>query len=211
MVEQAGDDVFGKRYGEVLLVRLGDTGPAATVYNTFPLNDCPAALWDALDADAIAKENGAVAALLNGPRYWLMSRIAKRAGEPQPTRNFGGIEMIEQATVQLAQTGSGNNPAPYSVNTVDRRAMFTFDAGRPVFELVDAQEQRWVMQTYSQIVDKNLTLEDLAGLSSRLTLPEGWRYETRTLATPLAVDTTERPAQVLQDELTNSYSLVESR
>jgi hypothetical protein len=27
----------------------------------------------------------------------------------------------------------------------------------------------------------------------------------------LAVDTTERPAQVLQDELTNSYSLVESR
>jgi hypothetical protein len=211
MVEQAGDDVFGKRYGEVLLVRLGDTGPAATVYNTFPLNDCPAALWDALDADAIAKENGAVAALLNGPRYWLMSRIAKRAGEPQPTRNFGGIEMIEQATVQLAQTGSGNNPAPYSVNTVDRRAMFTFDAGRPVFELVDAQEQRWVMQTYSQIVDKNLTLEDLAGLSSRLTLPEGWRYETRTLATPLAVETTERPAQVLQDELTNSYSLVESR
>jgi hypothetical protein len=211
MVEQAGDDVFGKRYGEVLLVRLGDTGPAATVYNTFPLNDCPAALWDALDADAIAKENGAVAALLNGPRYWLMSRIAKRAGEPQPTRNFGGIEMIEQATVQLAQTGSGNNPAPYSVNTVDRRAMFTFDAGRPVFELVDAQEQRWVMQTYSQIVEKNLTLEDLAGLSSRLTLPEGWRYETRTLATPLAVDTTERPAQVLQDELTNSYSLVESR
>jgi hypothetical protein len=211
MVEQAGDDVFGKRYGEVLLVRLGDTGPAATVYNTFPLNDCPAALWDALDADAIAKENGAVAALLNGPRYWLMSRIAKRAGEPQPTRNFGGIEMIEQATVQLAQTGSGNNPAPYSVNTVDRRAMFTFDAGRPVFELVDAQEQRWVMQTYSQIVDKNLTLEDLAGLSSRLTLPEGWRYETRTLATSLAVDTTERPAQVLQDELTNSYSLVESR
>ncbi len=210
MVEQASDDVFGKRYGEVLLVRMGESGPAATVYNTFPLNDCPADLWDALDADAIAKENGAVAALLNGPRYWLMSRIAKRAGEPQPTRSFGGIEMIEQATVQLAQTGSGINPAPYSVNTVDRRAVFTFDAGRPVFELIDAQGQRWVMQTYSQIVDKNLTLGDLAGLASRLTLPEGWRYETRTLATPLAVDTTERPAHVLQDALTNSYSLVES-
>ena len=93
MVERSGD-VFGERYGEVLLVRVGESGPAATVYNSFPLNDCPAELWDALDADAIAKANGAVAALLNGPRYWLMSQIEKRAGEPQPTRSFGGIAMI---------------------------------------------------------------------------------------------------------------------
>lgn len=198
-------DVFGKRYGEVLLVRMGASGPEATVYNSFPLNDCPAPLWDALDATAIAEENGAVAALLNGPRYWLMSGIEKRAGEPQPTKSFGGIEMIEQATVQL----SSNNPAPYSINSVDRRAVFTFDTGRPVFELVDADGRRWVMQTYSQVVDKNLTLSDLAGLGSRLTLPAGWRYETRTLTEPLTVDTTDRRAHVLQDDLTNSYSLVE--
>ena len=198
-------DVFGKRYGEVLLVRMGASGPEATVYNSFPLNDCPAQLWDALDAAAIAAENGAVAALLNGPRYWLMSGIEKRAGEPQPTKSFGGIEMIEQACVQL----SSNNPAPYSVNTVDRRAVFTFGAGRPVFELVDADSRRWVMQTYSQIVDKALTLSDLAGLGSRLNLPAGWRYETRTLTEPLVVDTTERPANVLQDDLTNSYSLTD--
>ncbi len=31
-------DVFGKRYGEVLLVAVTDSGPEATVYNTFPLN-----------------------------------------------------------------------------------------------------------------------------------------------------------------------------
>ena len=61
--------------------------------------------------------------------------------------------MIEQATVQMAS----NNPAPYSVNRVDRRAVFTFDAGRPVFELVDPDGRRWVMQTYSQVADKTLT------------------------------------------------------
>lgn len=196
-------DVFGERYGEVLLIRMGASGPEATVYNTFPLNDCPAELWDVLDAEALAKDNGAAAALLNGPRYWLMSRIAKRAGEPQPTRSFGGIEMIEQATVQLSST----NPVPYSVNKVDRRAVFTFDAGRPVFELVDAEGNRWVMQTYSQVADKTLTLEDLTGLGSRLKMPAGWRYETRTLTEPLVVDTTETVAQVLQDDLTNSYTL----
>ena len=203
MADGPGDDVFGKRYGEVLLVRIGESGPEATVYNSFPLNDCPAQLWERLDADAIAKDHGAVAALLNGPRYWLMSRIAKKAGTPQPTTSFGGIEMIEQATVQL----SSNNPAPYSVNKVDRRAVFTFDAGRPVFELIDADDRRWVMQTWSQVVDKNLTLDDLPGLASRLNPPPGWRYEARTLTEPLTVDTTQRQAHVTQDELTNSYSL----
>lgn len=202
MSEQSGD-VFGKRYGEVLLVRMGASGPEASVYNTFPINDCPADLWDALDAEAIARDNGAAAALLNGPRYWLMSRIGKSAAGPQPTKSFGGIEMIEQATVALAS----NNPQPYSVNKVDRRAVFTFDAGRPVFELVDPDGQRWVMQTWSQVVDKGLTLDDLAGLASRLSPPPGWRYETRTLTEPLIVDTTTRQAHVLQDELTNSYSL----
>ena len=196
-------DVFGKRYGEVLLVRMNENGPEATVYNSFPLNECPAALWDALDAAAIAEDNGAGAALLNGPRYWLMSGIEKKAGSPQPTASFGGIEMIEQATVQL----SSNNPAPYSVNKVDRKAVFTFAAGRPVFELIDAEGKRWVMQTWSQVVDKKLRLDDLPGLASRLTLPEGWRYETRTLTSPLVVDTTTREAHVLQDDLTNSYTL----
>lgn len=196
-------DVFGKRYGEVLLVRMSEHGPEATVFNSFPLNDCPADLWNALDADAIAKADGAAAALLNGPRYWLMSGIEKQAGAPQPTQSFGGIEMIEQATVLL----SSNNPAPYSVNTVDRKAVFTFDAGRPVFELIDAEGHRWVMQTWSQVVDTSLTLEDLPGLGARLHLPDGWRYETRTLTSPLVVDTTTRKAQVLQDDLTNSYTL----
>jgi hypothetical protein len=93
------DDVFGKRYGEVLLVRGAESGPEATVYNTFPLNDCPAQLWDRLDAKAIAAENGAVTALLNGPRPWLMSGIGKQGREAQERKSFGGIEMIRQATV----------------------------------------------------------------------------------------------------------------
>ena len=196
-------DVFGKRYGEVLLVSAGDSSPEAAVYNTYPLNDCPAELWDTLDAGTIAQENGALGALLNGPRYWLMSSIEKAATGPREIRTFGGIDMIKQATVRL----SSMNPAPYSVNRVARNAAFTFDAGRPVFELIDPVGQRWVMQTWSQVVDKNLTLADLPGLGARLHLPAGWCYETRTLTEPLVVDTTANVAHVLQDDLTNSYSL----
>jgi hypothetical protein len=196
-------DVFGKRYGEVLLVAAGETGPEATVYNTFPLNDCPAELWDRLDAKAIAAENGAVAVLLNGPRYWLMSSIGKVDRESMVRKMFGGLEMNRQATVRL----DSMNPAPYNVNTVDRKAVFTFDAGREIYELVDQDHQRWVMQTYSQTKDPGLTLADLPGLASRLSPPPGWRYEARTLSAPLVVDTTGRDATVTQDDYANSYSL----
>lgn len=197
--------VFGLRYGEVLLVHLSDSGPQATVYNTFGLNDCPAGLWDRLDATAIAAEHGAVAAILNGPRYWLMSGIGKADRQAMQLETFGGLQMYRQATVQLASM----NPVAYTENRVDRKAVFTFDAGRRVYELVDPDGRRWIMQTYSQIVDPALGLDDLAGLAGRLSLPPGWRYETRVPSSPVVVDTTAHPASVLQDDLTNSYSLID--
>jgi hypothetical protein len=200
----APESVFGKRYGEVLLIRVGENGPEAEVYNTFPLNDCPAEQWAQLDATAVAAANDAVGALLNGPRYWLMSRIEKVGGTEQERRSFGGIEMLRQATVAL----SSMNPAPYSVNEVDRKAVFVYDAGQPVFELFDPQGRRWVMQTYSQIVDPTLTLDDLPGLAARLALPEGWSYRSRTLDAELRIDTSTTIAHVLQDDQTNSYSLL---
>jgi hypothetical protein len=194
----------GKRYGEVLLVTPGEAGPQASVYNSFPLNDCPAELWSALDAQAIATENGAAIALLNGPRYWLMNSIEKQQQGPRITKTFGGIEMLLQATVLL----SGMDPVPYTANQVNRHTVFTFDAGEEVYELQDAAFRRWVMQTWSQIVDPNLSRADLPGLGERLDLPEGWSYQTRVLSSPLSIDTTTHAAQVLQDDLKNSYSLV---
>lgn len=196
-------DLSGKRYGEVLLVEITESGPRATVYNSFSLNDCPAELWSALDAQAIATENGAAAALLNGPRYWLMNHIEKEAQAQRETKTFGGIEMIKQATVELTSM----NPAPYLANQVSRNTVFVFNAGEEIYELVDPEGQRWVMQTFSQVADPNLSRSDLPGLAGRLDLPEGWSYQPRVLTETLRVDTTTRPAQVLQDNLTNSYSL----
>jgi len=207
-IEEANRDqalnLSGKRYGEVLLVTPGEAGPQATVYNSYPLNDCPAELWSALDAQAIAAENGAAAALLNGPRYWLMNSIEKEPQGPQITKNFGGIEMIQQATVLLS---SMNPPAPYTVNEVSRHTVFVFNAGEEVYELIDPDGQRWVMQTWSQVADPNLSRADLPGLAGRLNLPDGWSYEPRVLTEALRVDTRTRRAHVTQDDLTNSYSL----
>ena len=194
----------GKRYGEVLLVTPGEAGPQATVYNSYPLNDCPAELWSALDAQAIATENGAATALLDGPRYWLMNSIEKATQGPRMIKNFGGIDMLLQATVLL----TAMNPAPYTANQVNRHTVFTFDAGEEVYELEDPAFRRWVMQTWSQIVDPELSRADLPQLGERLDLPEGWTYQKRVLESPLRIDSAPRAALVLQDDLTNSYSLI---
>lgn len=105
------------------------------------------------DPQAIAAAHGAVAALLNGPRYWLMN------------------------------------------------------AGEEIYELVDPDGRRWVMQTYSQVADPGLSRADLPGRAERLDLPAGWTYRPRMLTSELRVDTRSRPARVLQDNLTNSYSM----
>jgi hypothetical protein len=201
---QSGENLSGKRYGEVLLVTPGEAGPQATVYNSYPLNDLPDELWSALDAQTIATENGAAAALLNGPRYWLMNSIEKVSQAPRMVKNFGGIDMLLQATVLL----SAMDPAPYTANQVHRHTVFTYDAGEEVYELHDPALRRWVMQTWSQIVDPNLSRADLPGLGDRLQLPDGWTYTSRQLTSPLIIDTTTHAAQVLQDDLRNSYSLL---
>lgn len=64
-----------------------------------------------------------------------------------------------------------------------------------------------MMQSYSQIVDPNLSYDQLAELGSRLQLPEGWTFSTRVLdeAFSLTTESTGGVAYVINDELLNSY------
>lgn len=198
-------DMRGVRYGEVLAVFLRDAGLQAEVYGTQMLNDCPQDLWDGLDPASIAEELGAVFVKLNGPRYWVLDGIGPKVAVVEPVlRDFNGLTMRRIAVVDL-----GDNPAqtPYTERKVDRGATFFFDAGKPVYELVDRDGQAFVMQAYCVGVDPTLTEDDLAGLGERLALPGGWTYRIRVLDENLTVDTTRSVATVLQDELENTYTL----
>ncbi|MHA7653641.1 hypothetical protein ACX9NE_28025 [Mycobacterium sp. ML4] len=192
-----------KRYCEVLLVHFSLSGLTADVYNSYGLNDCPQEEWTALDAQQIANDNGALRAVLNGPRYWLMDSIAKDEAL-QESKTFGGIAMHKAATVEIGDPATAARP--YTPHAVNRQTVFTFDTGRQIYELVEPSGARWVMQTWSQQKDPALTEAALPALAPRLSLPAGWRYEMRTLSAPLQVNTTSSSAQVLQDTLNNSYS-----
>lgn len=199
--------LLGKRYCEVLLVHGGLSGLTADVYNSYGLNDCPQSAWSALDAHRIAHDNGAIAAVLNGPRYWLMDSITKE-DPAQDTRTFGGIAMRKEATLDIGDPTTARRP--YTPHAVNRGTVFGFDAGRQIYELVEPGGTRWIMQTWSQQKDPTLSQADLAGLGPRLALPSGWKYEVRTLSAPLQIVTTTTSAQVLQDNLSNSYTKLSS-
>lgn len=195
----------GVRYGEILVVYLKETGLVAEVFGTQMLNDCPQEAWDTLDSSVIAADMGAVLVKLNGPRYWVIDAIGQKVPVVDPVlRDFNGLTMRRLATVDL-----GENPqaTPYTERKVNRGAAFLFDAGTPVYQLVDPAGSTYIMQSYCISVDPTLTEASLAGLGERLTLPPGWTYRTRLLADGVTVDTTQSLATVLQDEFENSYTL----
>lgn len=200
------ESMRGKRYCEVLLLSPTPTGVEATVFNSFPMGDCPDDEWRDLDGVAIAAEQKAALALLNGPRYWLMDAVERDTSDVISVM-FGSIEMNRYATVTITDpTSIGQS---YSPQTVDRKSTFIFRAGQTVFRLTSDDGRQFVMQSWSQQVDPTLAETDLAGLANRLKLPTGWKFDTLALATDLVIGESAQPAQVLQDELLNSYSLVD--
>jgi len=199
------DHMRGVRYGEVLAMFLRDTGLEAEVYGTQMLNDCPQELWETLNADEIAKDMGAVFVKLNGPRYWLLDGLGSKVAVVDPVfRDFNGIQMRRIATIPI---GADFAAGPYTIRNVNRGAVFFFDAGKTVYELVDPEGRAFVLQARCVGVDPSMTEESLATLGERLALPEGWSYRTRVLDAELVVDTSATLATVVQDEFENTYTL----
>ena len=195
----------GVRYGEVLAMFLRDTGLEAEVYGTQMLNDCPQEQWQTLDADVIAKEMGAVFAKLNGPRHWLLDGLGTKVAVVEPVfRDFNGITMRRIAVVNL---GTDYSPGSYVERKINRGAVFFWDAGKKVYELVNPDGLTYVMQARCIGVDPTISEESLDTLGNKLSLPAGWSYRVRVLSEELVVDTTAHVATVLQDEFENTYTL----
>ena len=199
------DSMRGVRYGEVLAMFLRETGLEAEVYGTQMLNDCPQEQWQTLDADVIAKEMGAVFAKLNGPRYWLLDGLGTKVAVVEPVfRDFNGITMRRIATINL---GTDYSPGSYVERKINRGAVFFWDAGKKVYELVNPNGVAYVMQARCIGIDPTISEASLDTLGDKLSLPAGWSYRVRVLDKELVVDTTAHVATVLQDEFENTYTL----
>lgn len=191
------------RYCEIFTVFLSP-GPIARINNSYGLNNCRRGWWESLDPAALAAESGADLVLLNGPRYWLMDRVA--VTEPGPVSTLGGKRMREVATIDLAKVGLAP-PPPFTEVRIQRDTRFVFRADRRIFELTDPNDRRYVMQSYARIIDPGLRYRELRGLGPEIGLPPGWTYRSRTPKRNLVLRAHGR-ATIVQDALKNTYQRI---
>jgi hypothetical protein len=198
----------GTRYGEIILARFDGTSFSAEVWNTMGFNDCPPAEYAELDEQAIAAERGALMALKNGPRHWVLDAIEAQMRQTAPTTKFGTLEMFLAATVDFG--ANPPSPLPYVERRVARDTVFEWAAGTPLYELTSAEGTAYVMQALSLAVDPGQTLDTLSTLPQHLEIPAGWKFATRIQDRPLRLLSDEDGiATVLQDDFANTYQRID--
>lgn len=196
-------DIRGMRYCELLLATVSSGMVHVDVWNTFGLNDCPDAQWSAIDPAAIAKAEGVTQVIVNGPRYWMLDAFVMSTFIDPTPKTLGGIPMRHAGSIDMPFDPAGES-APYVKRTIQRNTTFRFDAGKPVFELVDPDGKIYDMQSYSTQKTPQ-TEADLAGLGAKLKLPAGWNFRSRTLSSDLLVSAVGGLATVVQDDFGNTY------
>ena len=144
------DHLRNVRYCEVLVVRKHFFSTTADVYNTLGLNDCPAEKWASLDTAKLKKEWNVTAMVLNGPRYFIMDRNAIE--NPGKVESFDGLDARLLAELEINIHSSKRQP--YTENGVQRQNRYVYERGKNVYELLAPDGRVYVMQSYSQEVDK---------------------------------------------------------
>ena len=197
--------IRNQRYCEIIPSVQQGSSVTTYVYNTQGLNLCPAAQWDSLTEDQVNQAYGSQSAKLNGPRYWMVDTLqATGASTSGATFTFGGIEASLRATIVTPVGAPTVGDQFYVPNTVQRQTVYTFDKGKPIYELTDPDGNVSVMQSYAQINDKTLTIDQLPALGRKLSLPAGWHYRTKVLKHSIQLIATGI-AYVVNDSLANSY------
>jgi hypothetical protein len=199
-------DMRGYRFCEVgLITGTGQDNAIANIWNTTGACDPTPEQFDALDADTLARENGALSAWLNPVRSWMFDRLDVR--EAGDDRTFGGITGtwmgVVDAPTMVQATGQGS----YDPGYIYRNNSFTFNKGSEVYMLDAPDGEVFVMQSFTRHWDPTLSEDQLAHLGSRLDLPGGWDFRAEMLEQDVEVSSAKHDnlAHVLQDNLHNVY------
>lgn len=214
------NDLRDVRYAEVFLI--GGNGItknlSAAFYNTTdrnnqaaPNNTCPQELWDKIDVDQLKEEYNVLSAFKNGPRHWTMDWIEIPVGKEL---DFSGLKarwfgQVVLPKVDLNEKGSTG----YKPTEVARKSKMGFDAGKPIFALIDDQGRPWAMQAYGLIDDPSQTYKGLFTLDKKLKdIPSGWSYRVIILEKDLVIHADDKGiAYIVQDELGNTYDLIDEK
>ncbi len=210
--EMTFDGLRAVKYCEVWLFRNTTGGIAGVYYNTTGLNNtandadsCPAAVWEKVTVSSLEAQYEVLGAHKNGPRGWTMDWIRLPAG---PVENFDGIHArwMGQGLLPKGMALTSARMPPYSPFRAHRESSMTFLKSEPVFILENLEGMPWVMQAFSQMIDRTLTYDTLKDLGSKLKPPAGWKFRVAMLDRDLTISSPQGYHWNAQDELQNTYS-----
>jgi hypothetical protein len=208
------DNVHKVRFIEIFLTgREASTGNiVAAVYNTmYTPNGIPAskdtspqALLEGLDFDHIKRQYGVLGASLNGPKLCLPDWVEIDVGIQ---RDFDGLTAAWVAQLNLGDSATASEKAPYKHTTIARDSGLGWNKGRTVILLDDAEGDTWIMKGFELGLEPQRTYEEflsaLPGVYQKL--PQGWKVRVKTLEEDLI----ERPeggvATIMPDEFFNVF------
>jgi hypothetical protein len=199
-------DMRGSRFCEVgLITGTSQDTAIANIWNTTGACDPTPEQFDALDADTIARENGALRAWLNPVGSWMFDRLD--VWEAGDDKTFGGITATWMGAADAATMMQATVQGSYYPAYMYRNDTFTFNKGSQVYVLDAPDGEVFVMQSFTRHWDPTLSEDNLAHLASRLDLPSGWGFRAEMLDQDLEVSTANHDnlAHVVQDNLHNVY------
>jgi hypothetical protein len=153
--------------------------------NTTGAGNCPPDKFDAIDARRLADQLRADRVVLNPRRHWMMDQAwLYNIGN---THDFDGVmaTWMGSAALQDFLAAAGK---PYTPFQTSRASKYLYEKGKPVYLLIPPGGSGvYVMQSYTDHVEKGLTAAQLPDLGRTLTLPAGWTYQVKTLGQDLTV------------------------
>jgi hypothetical protein len=208
------DNVHQVRFIEIFLTgREASTGNiVAAVYNTMytpkgiptSKDTAPQALIQSLDFDLIGEEYGVLGASLNGPKLCLPDWVEIDVGVQ---RDFDGVTAAWVAQLNLGNSATASEKAPYKPTTIARDSGLGWNKGRTVILLDDAENNTWIMKGFELGLEPQYTYEEfLAAVPSVYQkLPEGWKVRVKTLEEDLIEKPEGGVATIMPDEFFNVY------
>lgn len=192
------DPTRALRYAE--LFAIGEE--LIVVYNSMGLSEAPAELWDALDAEAAAKQLGVDAVIKNGPHWWMSDTSTLEFGvEPVSVAGIG-FRTVARLPASVARSGKLVPPL-YQVVETHKTGELTYLAGKPVYELISPGGDAFVLQS------TNVEPSELPELADRLSPAEGWQFRTRSPEADLSV-VMDGTVRTVMDDFRNVYNLPRS-
>jgi hypothetical protein len=198
------DNVRGMAWCEIIPVTGTPPNITVQIYNSTGVDNCTEERAAQINPVKLAAQLGVSRISVNSGYYWVMDKVsAFTSGE---TFDFDGIKARWDAQM-LPEVRRSQSGKFYAAFKIIRDTEWLYRNGSAVWLLRTPENRVWVLQAFTRAKDPSLSMETLDTLGEKLKIPDGWKFEKKTLTKDLSLEPRRSSgyAYVIHDDLGNSY------